>query len=114
MSTYDKYIYNLLPYQEGNDADFEFDLSDNFPIAQVSNISFQARDAGGRLIMPEKLLSTGCITLNGLSVSIPFSAAEMKGKPGKHTYEIDFLNLAGDPFATIGGSFTINKEVNKR
>lgn len=112
--TFDKLIYNIPAYQEGNEADWEFELDINFPIAQVSDLSLQIRDAVGKLIMPEKKLSTGSISLAGYLITIPFSASEMKGKPGVHKYELDFLNIAGHPFATIGGTFTISPEINKQ
>lgn len=114
MATYDKCIYNLPAYQEGNEADFEFDLEDNFPLEDVSDISFQVRNGKGRLIMPEKTLLTNTLTLTARTVRIPFSASEMKGNADKHTYEIDFLNHEGHPFATIGGAFPINAEINTK
>jgi hypothetical protein len=114
MATYDKYIYNLLAYQEGNEADFEFELGVNFPLEEVGDISFQARDKRGRLIMPEKTLLTETLTLTARVVRIPFSAAEMKGIADTHEYEIDFLNLQGKPFITIGGIFPINPEINRK
>ena len=114
MATYDKYIYNLAAYQEGNEADFEFELDDNFTLEEISDISFQARNSTGRLIMPEKTLLTNTLSLTERVVRIPFSAAEMKGIADKHQYEIDFLNLQGKPFATIGGAFPINPEINRK
>jgi hypothetical protein len=114
MATYDKCIHNLPAYQEGNEADFEFDLDTNFPLEEVSDMSFQARDSRGRLVIPEKTLLTNTLSLTDRTVIIPFSAAEMKGIAGKHDYEIDFLNLQGKPFATIGGSFPINPEINRK
>ena len=114
MATYDKCTFNLPAYQEGNEADFEFDLDTNFPLEDVGDISFQARDSRGRLIMPEKSLLTNTLTLVERTVRIPFSAAEMKGNADKHQYEIDFLNLLNKPFATIGGVFPINAEINRR
>ncbi|HSO89260.1 MAG TPA: hypothetical protein VLQ91_22090 [Draconibacterium sp.] len=114
MATYDKCIHNLPAYQEGNEADFEFDLDANFPLNEVSDISFQVRNAKGRLIIPEKTLLTNTLTLTGRTVIIPFSAEEMKGNADKHQYEIDFLNIAGKPFATIGGAFPINAETNTK
>jgi len=114
MATYDKCIFHIPAYQEGNDADFEFDLDDNFPLEEVSNISFQARNGKGHLIMPEKTLLATTIILNDRTVIIPFSADEMKGIAGNHDYEIDFLNILGKPFATIGGAFPINREINRK
>jgi len=114
MATYVKCIFNLPAYQEGNEADFEFDLDTNFPLEEVSDISFQARDAKGRLIMPEKTLLTNTLTLIERTIRIPFSADEMKGNAERHQYEIDFLNLQGKPFATIGGIFSINAEINRK
>lgn len=114
MATYDKYTYNLPAYQEGNEADFEFDLDTNFPLEELGDISFQARDSRGRLIMSEKTLLTNTLTLTVRTVRIPFLAAEMKGNPDKHQYEIDFLNQSNEPFATIGGVFPINAEINRR
>lgn len=112
MATYDKYTFDIPAYQEGNSADFDFDLSDGFPVADVTEISFQAREASGRLVMPEKTLANG-ITLAGLNVLIVFTAAEMTGIAGAHSYEIDFISAAGS-FATIGGKFTVNRQINRR
>ena len=114
MATYDKYIFNIPAYQEGNEADFEFELDLNFPLEEVSDISFQVRDSRGRFIMPEKTLLTNTLTLTERVVNIPFTAEEMKGNPDKHYYEIDFLNIANKPFATIGGAFPINPETNRK
>ncbi len=117
MATYDKYTYDIPPYQQGNVADFEFDLDSNFPLSSVSDISFQLRKSQGstkELIIPEKLKSTGGITLVSRTVNIPFTAAEMKEHYGVFYYEIDFINLTGDPFITIGGTFTIEKETNSQ
>jgi hypothetical protein len=114
MATYDKLIHNLPAYQEGNEADFEFDLDTNFPIDQIGDISFQARDAKGVLVMPEKTLKTNTLTLTVRTVWIPFPAEQMKGKHGTHQYEIDFINLHGKPFWTIGGNFPINAETNRQ
>jgi len=109
--TYDKLNYNIPAYQEGNVQDFEFDMDENFPISDVSDITFQARNIKGELLISKKK-SSNEITLNDRVVRIPFSPAETKGKVGSHVYEIDFLNLEGEPFATIGGAFIVNREVN--
>ena len=117
MATYDKAKYDIPAYQQGNVADFEFDLDDNFPIELISDISFQVRRSQGttrELIMDEKLLSTNDLTLTGRTVNIPFTAEEMKARHGNFYYEIDFINADGDPFATIGGKFIIEKETNNQ
>jgi hypothetical protein len=111
MATYDKFPYNIPAYQEGNQQDFEFDLDENFPIDQVSDITFQAKNERGSLLI-SKQLSAGEITLTDRTVRVPFPPSDTKNKVGVHMYEIDFKNLQGKPFATIGGTFTINKEVD--
>lgn len=125
MATYDKLVYNIPPYQEGNLEDFEFDIDVNFPIADVANITMEVREVTvqqlstgikkiiGELIMPVKSLQAGSITLTNRTVNIPFEPSDTKGKAGVYEYEIDFVNAQGKPFATIGGRFTINPEVNK-
>jgi hypothetical protein len=111
MPTYDKFPYNIPAYQEGNQQDFEFDLDENFPIDQVSDITFQVKsDRAQTLISLKK--STGGILQDNRYIRIPFEPADTKGRVGVHMYEIDFINLQGKPFATIGGTFTINKEVD--
>jgi len=117
MATYNKATYNIPAYQQGNVADFEFDLDSNFPIYEIADISFQVRKGQGvtkELIIPEKLLSGATITLTDRTVLITFSSEEMKLQYGSFYYEIDFINLDGDPFATIGGTFTIEKETNNQ
>ena len=111
MATYDKLTYSIPPYQEGNVVDFVFDLDDNFPVDQVSDITFQVRGQRGEIIM-SKLKSLNQLSLVGRTVTILFAPSETKDKSGSHVYEIDFKNLVGEPFATIGGSFIINKEIN--
>jgi NADPH-dependent 7-cyano-7-deazaguanine reductase QueF-like protein len=64
--------------------------------------------------MPEKTLLTNTLSLTERVVNIPFTAEEMKGNPDKHYYEIDFLNLQGKPFITIGGVLPINAEINRK
>ena len=52
------------------------------------------------------------IQLLNRTITIPFEVEDTKGKSGNHIYEIDFKNLEGKPFATIGGEFIITKEIN--
>ena len=111
MATYDKLTYNIPAYQEGNISDFEFEMDDNFPIDQVSDITFQVRDNWGNIRLSNSI-SEGTIQLSSRMVTIPFEENDTNGKSGNHVYEIDFKNLLGKPFATIGGSFTINKQIN--
>lgn len=111
MATYDKCIFNIPPYQEGNEADFEFDIDTNFPIDIVKDITFQVKTTRGEILMSLRM-SGGKISLNDRTIRIPISPADTKGKSGAHAYEIDFINQQDNPFATIGGTFTINKEIN--
>ena len=111
MATYDKLTYNIPPYQEGNVVDLVFDMDDNFPLNEVSDITFQIRTQRGEIVM-SKLKSLNQINLTGRTITILFAPSETKDKSGSHVYEIDFKNLIGEPFATIGGTFIINKEIN--
>lgn len=111
MATYEKFIYDIPPYQEGNEADFEFELDANFPISQVQDITFQVRDIKMNELISLKRSTTG-IALTGRVVSIKLLPADTTGRTGTHVYEIDFINANGNPFATIGGSFTINRQIN--
>jgi len=109
---YDKLTYNIDFIQEGNKDDFTFDLDSNFPIEEIGDITFQVRNNLGEEKISKKK-STGGITLTDRTVSVLFLPADTKGIAGVHAYELDFKDASGDPFATIGGKFTINKEVNK-
>jgi hypothetical protein len=112
MSTYDKYILNLGNYQEGNVADIELDMDDNFPMDGVK-VTFEVRDMAGRLVIQKRSNPGDGITITGQNILITLLSADTRRRAGKYDYEIDFLNLASDPFATIGGSFTISREVNQ-
>lgn len=111
MATFDKCIYDMPSFQEGNVADFELELGENFPIDSVSDITFQVKSVRGESLISKKK-SSGEITLTGRVLTVPFPASDTKGKPGIHVYEMDFVNLHGSSFATIGGNFIINKEIN--
>ena len=111
MATYDKCIFNIPPYQEGNKADFTFDLDTNFPVEEIGDITFQVRNSLDKEVFSKKK-STGGITLTERVVSVFFTPADTKGKAGTHYYELDFKDASDNPFATIGGTFTINKEIN--
>jgi hypothetical protein len=113
MATYDKLIYDIPPYQEGNEADFEFELDENFPIDQVSDITFQVMSLNNTSLMAIKKTDVNSkLTVTGRVVTIKFLPADTIGKEGKHKYEIDFINPNGNPFATIGGAFTVNAQIN--
>lgn len=111
MPTYEKYILNLGPYQEGNLSDIELDMDESFNMTDV-DVTFQVRDSGDRLLI-DKTSADDEIIITGQNIVIPLLASEMVKRNGKHNYEIDFVNSDGDPFATIGGTFTIGKEVNR-
>ena len=112
MATYDKLIYDIPAYQEGNLADFEFDLDDAFPIADVNDITFQVRTVPGDAVVMSKKKSLSEITLTGRTVKVVFLPADTTGKAGNHVYELDFVNSSAQPFATIGGAYVISKQVN--
>lgn len=112
MSTYDKYNLNLGPYQEGNVADIDLDMDESFPMAGVS-VTFEVRDPAGRLIIRKTSDTGDGIVITGQNILITLLSEDTRRRAGKYDYEIDFLNLAGDPFATIGGCFTISREVNQ-
>lgn len=110
MATYDKLEKDLSPFQEGNDSDIEIELEDNFP--DYSDITFQVRTVMGVAIV-SKTKSAGEITVSqaGL-VRIPIASEETIGKSGDYLYEIDFKNLEGKPFITMGGKLKINRQIN--
>ena len=112
MATYDKLIYNIPAYQEGNLQDFEFDLDENFPIGDVSEITFQVRTVPGDAVVMSKKKSQNEITLTNRTIKVEFLPADTTGKAGNHVYELDFVSATNQPFATIGGSFIVNKQVN--
>lgn len=112
MATYDKLIYNIPPYQEGNLQDFEFDLDENFPIGDVSEITFQVRTVPGDAVVMSKKKSENGITITGRTVRVVFEPSDTTGKAGNHVYELDFVNSSAQPFATIGGAYIISKQVN--
>lgn len=112
MATYDKLIYDIPAYQEGNLQDFEFDLDENFPIGDVSEITFQVRTVPSDAVVMSKKKSENGITITGRTVKVVFEPSDTTGKAGNHVYEMDFINLTSKPFATIGGSFIVNKQVN--
>lgn len=108
---YDKLTLNIDYIQEGNKDDFTFDVDTNFPVEEVWDITFQVRNSLGVEVL-SKMKSTGGITLVDRTVSVLFDPADTKNKAGIHDYELDFKGLDDKPFATIGGKFKINKEVN--
>lgn len=112
MATYDKLEYDIPAYQEGNLQDFEFDLDDAFPIADVNEITFQVRTVPGDAVVMAKKKSLNEITLTNRTVKVAFLPADTTGKSGRHVYELDFVNSTSQPFATIGGAFVVNKQVN--
>ena len=111
MATYNKCVYNIPAYQEGSLSDFEFDLDVNFPLANVSDITFQARDFKGEAFISRKK-SSNEISLVDRTVKIIFKPIDTKGHAGNNLYEIDFIDLQGNPFATIGGAFVISQQIN--
>lgn len=111
MATYDKYTLNLGPYQGGNIADEELTMDAAFPMTNL-DVTMEVRDSSGRLIINKTTAVDGGIVIAGQVITISFSAAEMR-RYGKFDYEIDFINIDSDAFATIGGTFTVNKEVNR-
>jgi hypothetical protein len=112
MSSYDKYILNLGPYQEGNVADIELDMDEGFPMDGI-RVTFEVRDPAGRLVIQKRSDFGEGIIINYRNILITLLSSDTRRRAGKYDYEIDFLNLEGDPFATIGGSFTISREVNQ-
>ncbi|MBV5348883.1 hypothetical protein JZU61_04405 [bacterium] len=124
MATYDKCIYDIPPYQEGNDNDWEFELDSNFQADVVTDITFQVRKLDGSVLL-SKSLTGGTITFTEETITleddttkvvhvvrIPIPPSDTIGKVGRHLYELDFINLIGRPYATIGGAFIINKQYN--
>jgi hypothetical protein len=115
MATYDKCIYDIPPYQEGNLQDFEFDIDEDFPIADVDEITFQVRSQYDNSVIISRKMSDSVnpILLAGRTITVPILPADTLGYPGVHQYEIDLVNTNNQPFATIGGKFTINAEIDK-
>ena len=112
METYDKIYYDIPPYQEGNLQSFEFDVDASFDMSQVGDITLEVRTTSGRAMI-EKSESSGTIVRNGQNVLIPFLPVDTKGRAGSYFYEIDFKNVSGQPFVTMGGKFVINPEINQ-
>lgn len=112
--TFEKFRYDIPPRHEGNESDFQFRMSVNFPLDRVTDITFQVRDLKGKTVIEKKKLSENTITLDRETrlITIAFAPADTLGKVGYHLYEIDFHNLQGNPFATIGGNFVVNKQIN--
>ena len=108
MPTYEKYKLDL-SYQEGNLASIDIEMDATFSMTDVA-VVLEVRDSGGRLIFRKK--STVDFTISGQNFSIELLPADTIGRAGKHNYEIDFFNVQNQPFATIGGYFTISKQVN--
>ena len=111
MATFEKLKYDIPPYQEGNESDFVFEVDENFPIEDVLDITFQVRLSSGSSFI-SKTMSEGGISLNQRTIRIEILPGDTLGKSGVHVYEIDFKNNKGNPFATIGGTFTVNKQIN--
>lgn len=113
MACYEKYDLDLGPYQEGNVFTVDFEMATGFSMAGVT-VTFELRDDDDNLIC-QKNATTG-ITISGQAITINFAASDLKGYDWENiipVYEVDFLNSGGDPFATIGGNFTIEPEINK-
>lgn len=111
MATYEKVKYDIPPYQEGNESDFVIELDNNFPLDEVTDITFQVKKVSGSVIM-SKSKSTGSISLSGKIVTIPIDPSDTIGNVGTHVYEVDFKNMSHNPFITLGGTLTINKQIN--
>ncbi len=111
MATYQKYKLNLGPYHEGNLASIDLEMDPSFPMTGVA-VTFQVRTTGDALLI-EKKSSEMTITITGQNISIPLLPADTVGHAGNHEYEIDFLNVSSQPFATIGGTFLIDREINR-
>ena len=111
MATYEKYELALGPYQEGNLADIELEMDALFPMTDV-NVTMQVRDSSGNVIIAKSSYEEDEIDITGQDITITLDPDDTKGHPGLHDYEIDFLNDEDEPFATIGGKFTVSPEVN--
>jgi hypothetical protein len=110
MACYEKYDLDLGPYQEGNVFTVDFEMATGFSMAGVT-VTFELRDEDDNLIC-QKNAASG-VTISGQAICIDFAATDTKLYAGKHLYEVDFLDSNSDPFATIGGYFTIEPEINK-
>ena len=108
MATFEKYIHDFT-FQEGNESDIELIMDDSFSMIGVT-CSLQVRNSRGKLLIEK---GVDDITIIGQEISIPISSEDTKRNSGKHNYEIDFINLAGKPFATVGGVFEIQEEINR-
>lgn len=109
MPTYEKYIHNLT-YHEGNLASIDMEMDASFDMTGVS-VVLEVRDVNKKLLF--RKTSGTDFTINGQDFSIALLPADTLGRSGRHSYEIDFFNVQSQPFATIGGSFVINPEVNR-
>ena len=112
MSTYQKYALNLTRH-EGNRADIIIEL-DNLDMSEISLITFEVRDEDDILLIRKTSDDEDEISVDDQTFTIELYAEDTKGNAGSHFYEIDFVNVPDEePFATIGGTFTITAEVNQ-
>jgi hypothetical protein len=123
MATYEPLVKDLDPYQEGNESDLQLELEGNFPIDIVSDITFQVRDFKGNILISKRMVGGDIAITDDTAggdpegdavklVTIPIPPSDTRGKPGMHQYEVDFLNLNGNPFITVGGLFPVTHEKN--
>lgn len=111
MATYDKLTLNIPPFQEGNIADFEINVTVPASLAGCG-ASMEVRTRAGTLLFRKKT-SAGTLTIAGQKISGSLDTTDTLNRAGVHNYELDILNAQGKPFATIGGTFTITAQINK-
>lgn len=108
--TYEKCKLDLGPYQEGNLASIDLEMDETFPMEGVG-VTLQVKDSEGTVII-EKSSYEDDITIAGQDITIPLLPGDTETLAGRHKYEIDFINASNQPFATIGGIFIVEPEIN--
>ncbi|GEM_PF-5513232 len=110
--TYKPCIVNLSPLQEGNLADFlNVNFNESFPLADVGEVVLSIRTKGDKSAYLVKKLSEGKIIVTNQNVLIPFLPEDSAGHAGDYDYELDFYNEQNQPFATLKGKGTIEREI---
>lgn len=107
MAYFESGTQSLGPFQQGNLADVEVELDTNFPMTGVT-VTFQVWTVGGLLIINKTSANQGII-VNGQYVRVPLEPAVMN-RIGKHQYEMNFLDVQQQSFATINGAFEIKNK----
>lgn len=99
-------------FKEGNESALKFELGENIPLEDVTDISIEVRTVKGELVFSNSK-NGGTIALEERILTIPIMPQDTIGKSGTHVFEVDFKNVRGNPFITLFGKLTINPQINK-